>query len=208
MIRARLLEESLALALAFAIGAPSAFALDGDAIPVVYSSSGDDGVCVASKDAWYFEEYDGLSRPVSGVLWKAGEIAERTSWTYQGDGQQAFRKIVTAAGSSVIYEYDAFGNTLKTSALNAKGDITESTANEYDADGNLTLTVHEKGSDIERIELSYENGEQKEKRVFRNGEPVMLWQSTGKNDWTESMYYEGAVILVVEYANGVRKERP
>lgn len=204
MIRASL----LVLALSFTICAPAAFAQDVAAIPVVYASSGDDGVCVASKDAWYFEEYDGLSRPVSGVLWKAGEIAKRTSWTYRDDGQQAFRKIETDAGSSVTYEYDASGNTLMMSVMNPKGELTESTVNEYDAEGNLTLTVHEKGSDIERTELSYANGEQTTKRVFRNGEPVMLWQATGQNDWTESMYYEDAVILVVEYVDGVRKERP
>lgn len=219
---ARVRAIAIAIAFAFALAhalaaqavnaqdanAPTVRAQDTPGTPDVYSSMGDDGVCAATKDAWYFEEYDDRSRPISGVLWKSGTIAERTSWAYRGDGQQATMKIATNAESSTTSEYDEAGRALKVKVLDPKGTVVESIENEYDKEGNLVLTVSAKGDVIVRTEITYDKGEQKTKRVFRNGEPTMTWQSTGKNDWTETMYRDGEAVLVVEYADGVRKARP
>lgn len=197
---------TFALACVFMFSAPGARAQESGANGVFFST-GDDGVCVATSNVWYFEEFDGMSRPVSGTLWRSGTIAERTSWAYRGDGQQALKKTVTNEISSTTWEYDESGNITLMRILDPKGKVTESVQNEYDSSGKLTLTVRDTGVEIVRTEIAWDGNEQATKKTFRNGQPVMLWTATGKNDWTETMYHGGEAVLVVEYVDGVRKER-
>jgi hypothetical protein len=173
----------------------------------IFSVEGDDGIVVANNANWYFEEFDGRSRPVSGVLWKGGVITERTSWVYSDEVQQAVKKIVTDDAGSIISEFDASGNLIELTKLDDEGNVASSTKNEYDDENRIVLTVFESDGIINRTEITYEKGEQKTKRVYKNGEPIMTWISTGLNDWTESMYYQGQIILVVEYIDGVKKEQ-
>lgn len=206
----RMTALACALACAFMLCAQGVRAQESGANGVFFSA-GDDGVCVATSNVWYFEEFDGMSRPVSATLWRSGEIAERTSWAYRGDGQQTLKKTVTNETSSTTWEYDESGNITLMKILDPKGKMTESVQNEYDSSGKLTLTVSETvrdtGNEIVRTEITWDGDEQATKKTFRNGQPVMLWTATGKNDWTETMYHGGEAVLVVEYVDGVRKER-
>jgi YD repeat-containing protein len=202
----RMTALTCALACAFMLSARGARAQESGANGVFFST-GDDGICVATSNVWYFEEFDGMSRPVSGTLWKSGTIAERTSWAYRDDGQQALKKTVTNETSSTTWEYDESGNVTLMRILDPKGNVVESIQNEYDSGGKITLTVRETGDEIVRTEIAWDGDEQANKKTFRNGQPVMLWTSTGKNDWTETMYHGGEAVLVVEYVDGVRKER-
>lgn len=195
------------IAIIFASVPAGAHAQDNANAPKVFSVEGNDGIVVANNANWYFEEFDGRSRPVSGVLWKGGVITERTSWVYSDEVQQAIKKIVTDDAGSIISEFDTSGNLSVLTKLDDKGKVTSSTKNEYDEENRIVLTVIESDDIITRTEITYEKGEQKTKRVYKNGEPVMTWISTGLNDWTESMYFQGQIILVVEYIDGVKKEQ-
>lgn len=191
----------------FLTGAGTALAAeDISETPPVFSRVGDDGILVAMEENWYLEEFDAEGRPVTGTLWKKGEIAERTSWLYVDESQQPSMKIVTGNDGTVETEYDRSGNVVSKKTSDAENVPVETVTNAYDRDNNLVLSEVIRDGVTTRTETEYENGERKVRRTLKDGMPLITWEWTDEENWTETVFLDGSAVLVVEYVNGTRKE--
>jgi YD repeat-containing protein len=170
-----------------------------------FSRISDDGYLVASKDVWYLEEFDRLDRPVTGTQWKKGVVSEQTSWLYPDDSQQAGMKIVTSASGSVETEYDRAGNVVARTTSDAAGKTTEIVTSSYDKENRLVFSKTVSGGNTTRIEMQYGKTDQRDKVLYKNGQPVIKWSWTDDENWTETIYRDGNAILTVDYVNGERK---
>lgn len=170
-----------------------------------FSRMSDDGYLVASNEVWYLEEFDRLGRPVSGTQWQKGTIAEQTGWLYPDDTQQAGTKIVTSASGSVETDYDRAGNVVAKTTSDASGKTTEIVTNSYDKENRLVFSETVSGGITTRIEMQYGKDDQREKVLYKNGQPIIKWSWTDDENWTETIYSDGNAILTVDYVNGERK---
>jgi hypothetical protein len=192
------------LSLAFLLRGQSwASAADGAS---VYAKAGDDGIIVASSDVWYFEEFDGFGRPVSGTLWKGGSIAELTSWVYYGETQQARAKITTGKAGSLETGYDRSGNVIELTRTDSSGAILESEKNTYDEKNRPLVQENVKGKDFRRTEYEYGKDSRRTETSFVNGKPQYQRNWIDDDNWTERIYNDGVVVLTVDYVDGARKD--
>lgn len=186
--------------------------------PDGYSYTGLDGVLLSSNDTWYYEEYDPLGRPVTGIRWENGTIVTETIWFYHGDSQHLYRSVTTDQHGIIETEYDQHGNILLVRET-AKADndpAAPDSADEpdasrileyaYDENNRLRKSVRKEGLLIVTILFEYhEDGSLAEKRKLRNGSLTVRTVYRDEENWTETVYHDEEPLLTVVYENGQRK---
>ena len=173
----------------------------------LYTHSDTNGLIIASGKRWYLEEYDHLGRPITGTMWENGTITAHTSWIYTGDSQQAEKKIYTEADESTETDYDSSGNCLSEVVTDNSGVQIRSTRNTYNERDLLLETVTEAGETMNRIVYTYTDADEvSKKEIYRNDMLMSVCEYTDEDNWTETVYKDGRIILVAIYEDGVRKK--
>lgn len=171
-----------------------------------YSRIGNDGLTVAEADSWYLEEYDPRGRPVRATQWVSGEIASVTSWLYEGDSARCESVVTTDAEGSVETRFDGAGNDIYTEVKDASGATVSFTAREWDEDRRELLRRTVKGDKSETQVWTYrEDGTLSSRRLEKNGTVVLEAVYESADDWVETVYRNGAPVLVQRFLRGVRE---
>jgi len=171
----------------------------------VYTGASEGSLVIGTGETWYLEECDGLSRPVSGTLWKNGEIEERTSWIYELDSQNPSVKIVTGSATMTETLYDAAFNITMVTVTDSKGVAVSTLQNSFTADNLLSGSTFTEGSKTTVIE--YEYGDDKklqQKKRYENGELAVVYRYESDDNWTETVYSKSVPVLTARYEDGTR----
>jgi hypothetical protein len=173
----------------------------------VYSRSENAGVVIAGQDSWYLEEFDSLERPATGTTWTSGEISRQTSWLYYDETQLVRTRIETDATGSTVTDYDRSGHVLSVVTGDADGNELTSTRNSYGDDGAITESIESAGKTVKRTTYIYDkNAFLIEKRGYSNGVLNIVTRWKDEDNWTETVYSKGRVVLVATYVDGERQK--
>lgn len=173
----------------------------------VYSRSENAGVVIAGQDSWYLEEFDSLERPAMGTTWTSGEISRQVSWLYYDETQLVRTRVDTAITGSTVTDYDRSGHVLSVVTGDADGNELTSVRNTYGEDGSITESIETAGKTVKRTTYIYDkNAFLIEKRGYTNGVLNIVTRWKDEDNWTETVYSKGRVVLVATYVDGVRQK--
>lgn len=173
----------------------------------VYTQAGMDGIILSNAERWYLEEFDSLKRSIVGTLWEKGEVIGKTSWIYVDNTQQARVKIVSASSGSTETRYDEKGNIMTVVQTDDAGKETGSVKNAYNEKNLLVETESTKEGLVTKTAYEYSEDEKiKVKKVFVNGEILIVYEYESEENWTETVYRKSTPILIQTWVGGVRKK--
>lgn len=183
---------------------PAAFASEDP-----YSRIGSDSITVIEGDRWYLEEYDDRGRPIKGTQWAAGEVESLTSWLYEGDAPQCLTRLITDSGGSEETRYDGRGNEIHRVRKDVNGVTLSSRSRVWDDKRRETLRETTEKGITTREEWTYDEKDNlAERRIAKNGVPVLVAVYESESAWTETVYSKGEPIFTQRFEDGRRVAQP
>jgi hypothetical protein len=175
-------------------------------LPAAYARMDENGAIIAGKAEWYLEEPDAQGRPSTGIVWKDGKVARQISWLYYGDTVRLMVKVETDEARTIESNYDRDGNETSSVTTDAKGIVTARTENAYGKNGKIATATVEKDGKKTRTEYAYaKDGALSQKKIIINDSLSSEFIYKDDNNWTEKVYKNDKIVLVLTYENGVRQ---
>ncbi len=116
-------------------------------------------------------------------------------------------RVDTNATGSTVTDYDRSGHVLSVVTGDADGKELTSIRNSYGDDGTITESIEKADKTVKRTTYIYDkNAFLIEKRGYTNGVLNIVYRWKDEDNWTETIYSKGHVVLVATYVDGERQK--